>query len=308
MKKKTKFILTAAGITAVSAATYYGISELAFTSLFSKKNNIVRDGKESDKPNEDNKDQYDWLNNSIIYDVFIKSLDGLRLHGVKIVNNHSSNLWVILCHGYGHDHHSILDQAKHFDDQGYNILMIDQRSFGLSEGRYTTMAWNEHLDLLQWIDELSNEYPEAKIVLYGVSMGATSVMLACGTPISSNVVCAIEDCGYNNLKDMVKLIIKRRLKIPGKPFILGIKGLIRQRLHYNLKEVDCNRALNNCYVPMMFIHGEDDKFVPFENVFDNYYACNCDKELYTVENAVHATSYQNPEYYPRVFKFINRYI
>ena len=143
MKKKTKFLLTAAGLSAAAAAVYYGVSEYAFTSVFSKKNNVVKEGKLADMPNDDNKTEYDWLNNSIIYDMFIKSLDGLRLHGVKIVNNHNSDLWVIISHGYGHDHHAALDQAKHFDDQGYNILMIDNRAFGLSEGRYCTMGWNE---------------------------------------------------------------------------------------------------------------------------------------------------------------------
>jgi len=308
MNKKLKKFLIGSSIVAGVSATYYGISELTFTKVFGKKNSVCKEARKTDKLNDKNELDYQWLNNSIIYDVFIKSLDGLRLHGVKVVNNHNSKNWVIIAHGYGHDHHVVLDQARHFDDQGYNILMIDQRAFGLSEGRYSTLGWNEHLDLLQWIDELVKSVPEAKIVLYGVSMGATATMLACGTPIPENVVCAIEDCGFNNLHDMVNAIIKSNLKIKGQPFSYGVGYLIRKRLHFKMKEVDCNRALRNCYVPMMFIHGEKDKFVPFDDVFENYYSCDAEKELFTVPDAIHATSYQHPEYYQKVFTFINKYL
>jgi len=170
------------------------------------------------------------------------------------------------------------------------------------------MGWQEHLDILKWVDEIVEEYSDSKIVLFGISMGATAVMLASGTPLPSNVVCSIEDCGYNNLKDMIKYIIKLNTKLPGSLFVCGVNTLVKTRLHYDVNEVDCNRSLANSYIPMMFIHGENDEFVPFDDVFENYYSCDSEKELFTVEDADHALSYKNEEYYPRIFKFIDRYL
>ena len=308
MRKGTKTILGLSVLTAAAATAYYGMSELTYNAIFNKKNSIVRNGKEFDLINDNNKDEYSWLNNSIVYDIFIKSLDGIRLHGLKVINNPNSDKWAMVVHGYGHDHHAVLNQAKAFDDQGFNVLLLDNRSFGLSEGKSSTMGWQEHLDILKWIDELVKEYPESKVVLFGVSMGATAVMLASGTPLPSNVVCAIEDCGYNNLKDMIKHVVKQTAKVPGGPFVFGVNALVKTRLHFDVNEVDCNRALANSYVPMLFIHGDADEFVPFDDVFENYYACDSEKELFTVEEAEHALSFRDENYYPRIFKFVDRYL
>lgn len=309
-----KAIIATTAITCTAAISYLSISEYILKKIFKKSNKSkFMDSKfEFDEETKSRKllekqSILDWYTNSSSYDTWIKSYDGLNLHGKRIINNPFSNKWIILVHGYEADLSSLLNEAMNFSNNNFNCLLIDNRSFGDSEGDYTTLGWHEQFDLLKWIDDLIQDYPEASITLYGLSMGATTVMLTCGNVLPVNVKCAIEDCGFNNLSDMLTYLLKVQTKFDGRIFMPYLKRLIKNRLCFDVDQHDCNIALNNTIIPMLFIHGSSDQLVPYENVFNNYYACKSEKELFTCENFDHAMCHENSEYYSRILKFINRF-
>jgi pimeloyl-ACP methyl ester carboxylesterase len=126
----------------------------------------------------------------------ILSFDRLRLHGYLCLQREPSKKWVILVHGYSGLWFG--REALAFYQAGFNLLLPDARGHGKSQGTYVGMGWHDRLDIKKWICWLIKQYPESEIVLYGVSMGAASVMMAAGEELPPNVKAAVEDCGYTS--------------------------------------------------------------------------------------------------------------
>ena len=124
----------------------------------------------------------------------IISKDNIKLHGYKIVNPiRKSNVWVILVHGYMGSSYEMSGFAKEYINMGYNVFLIDLRAHGKSEGKYIGMGWKDRLDLKEWINKICTDEPECKIILYGVSMGAATVMMTTGEKLPKNVKACIEE-------------------------------------------------------------------------------------------------------------------
>lgn len=306
MKKTTKIATSAAVIGTLGAVAYYGVCRSVFEQIFKGKNslNSFNDPFTSDEL----EPCVIWFNDSEVYDTWIYSNDNLKLHGIKVINNPNSNKWVILSHGYGSNYREMLDQAMHFDQNGFNLLLINHRSFEISEGKFITMGYRESDDIVSWTNYLVSEHGDINIVLYGVSMGASAIMLATKKDLPANVKVLIEDCGYTNLKEILTHMAKRMYKVPFGTFEVMLNKMMKNKLGFVMSDVDCTTALAENEIPIMFIHGEDDDVVPFEMVFDNYYANKGVKELFTVSDSSHATARYDDEYYNRVFRFINRFI
>lgn len=249
----------------------------------------------------------EWLNKVKYEDHYIASFDKKFLHAIsvkKITNN-----WVIIVHGYDSEALNMACYAEKFYDMGYNVLLIDQRGFGLSEGNETTMGNKEKKDLIKWIDYLNGNGAE-KIILFGVSMGASTVMLT-SDKIPSNVRVIIEDCGYTSVYDEFKYNLKRMFRLPEKPFMNIAKLYIGLKYGWNLsKNNSCKAILNRCKTPILFIHGSSDDFVPFY-MHDELFECaNCEKEKLVIYGAGHAESHIVNEklYWKTIESFINKHI
>ena len=141
-----------------------------------------------------------WLEDTS-KDIQIESKDGLLLHGYEIAGQEENKKWTIVIHGYMSEGKQMIDSSKHFLDMGYNVLIVDLRGHGKSEGDYIGMGWHDRLDIIKWIEYLIKKQPNCEIVLYGVSMGAATVMMTTGEELPGNVKCAIEDCGYTSVWD-----------------------------------------------------------------------------------------------------------
>ena len=145
--------------------------------------------------------------------------------------------------------------------------------------------------------------------MFGLSMGASAVMMACGEEdLSDHVVCAIEDCGYTSIPAIAEKQVRSAFGIATQPVLIGLSTLIKMRCGYSVWEASAVEQLRQCRVPMLFIHGEEDDFVPYDMVFENYYACASEKELYTVPAAGHCEAYRSPHYDERLFRFIRRFL
>ena len=121
----------------------------------------------------------------------------------------------ILFHGYrGFSERDMCGAVQRCFSVGHSALLVDQRAAGRSDGCVITFGVRESEDVHLWIEAVTRRFGEGRpIVLAGVSMGATTVMLAVGRALPSNVVGALADCGFSRARDIIKKVI-RQLHLP----------------------------------------------------------------------------------------------
>lgn len=227
----------------------------------------------------------------------IRSHDGLKLRG-KLYEYAPGAPIELMFHGYrGCAERDLCGGVQRCFALGHSTLIVDQRTAYPSEGKVISFGVNECRDCLAWVDYLVKNFPDRPIILTGISMGATTVLLAAGNELPKNVVGVLADCGYTSAKEIIKVVIKL-MKLPpdlSYPFVkLGawIFG------HFDLSKADAPAALKNCKVPVIFFHGEADDFVPCYMSQKNYDACPSRKKLVTIPGAGHGLGYLvDPEGY-----------
>ncbi|MBR3133137.1 MAG: alpha/beta hydrolase [Clostridia bacterium] len=234
----------------------------------------------------------------------------LKLHGYKIKNEKESKVWVIAIHGYMGEGLNMTPFAQKFYERGYNVLLPDLRGHGESEGDYIGMGWHDRLDIIDWIDYLIKEDPECEIILFGVSMGASTVMMTTGEDLPTNVVAAVSDCGYTSAWDEFKYKLKQLYHLPAFPVLYAANRSCKANAGYSLKDASAVKQLKNSVTPTLFIHGDEDDFVPAEMLDKVYDAASCEKEKLVIEGAGHTeSSTKNPElYWKTVDDFIAKYL
>lgn len=252
-----------------------------------------------------------WLLNDSNYtDEYITSSDKLKLHSYKVTNQNNSNKWVIAVHGYTSEGINMSTYAKHYYDNGYNVLIPDLRAHGLSEGNYIGMGWYDRLDIISWINYILNENPNAEIILHGVSMGAATVLMTSGEEIPSNVKAIVADCGYTSVWDEFAYQLDDLFSLPEFP-ILNVSSMVAKiRAGYFLGEASSLEQVKNSKTPILYIHGDKDDFVPYYMMEELYNATSSEKEMLTIKGAEHAKASEiDPEtYWNTVNNFINKYM
>ena len=234
----------------------------------------------------------------------------INLHSYEVNNKKESKTWVIAVHGYTDSGYFMVNAAKKFLDYGYNVLIPDLRAHGKSEGKYIGMGWLDKDDIILWIDYLISTYGNIKIILYRISMGAATVMMTSGEKLPSNVRMVIEDCGYTSVWDEFSYELKYLFHMPTFPALYNANLITKIRAGYSLRKASCIKQIKKSSIPILFIHGDQDKFVPFYMLDKLYDAANCKKEKLVIKNAGHAEAQAvDPEkYWHTVRKFIKRYI
>ena len=235
-----------------------------------------------------------WMLSQEVQHHYITSRDGLRLHGIFIRNsNKQSNKIAVLVHGYqGAPTFDFSAPSRFYYDNGFSLFLPDQRTHGESEGKYITFGAFERYDIVDWckyIDDLTGNACE--FILSGVSMGATTVLLAASEPdmIKLNYITA--DCGFTSPRRIFTDVFKQWYKLPSFP-ILNLANLICKNLAgYSFDEFDTQTAIKDIKSPVTFIHGEADDFVIPQNSYDNYKSFEGQKQLITVEGAAHGLAY-----------------
>ena len=290
-------MMTILVILAVVFAAYISFGlyffNIAFNPKVSKKY-ILRDlTRSEDRKNvegQNPEEDAQWLKD-MAEEIQIMSKDKLNLYGYSIKNPmKQSNTWVILAHGYMGKASEMVSFAKEFIDRGYHVLIPDLRAHGKSQGKYIGMGWPDRLDMVTWIQKICCSYSDCNIVLYGVSMGAATMMMTTGERLPANVKVCIEDCGYTSVYDEFRWLLKGIHPIMAK-LILSSSNLISKiLLGYGFKEASSMEQIKTSTIPTLFIHGSEDKFVPFEMHDTLYNAATCPKQKLVVEGAHHVES------------------
>lgn len=232
-----------------------------------------------------------WLLQKSNYtDEYIKSFDNLKLHAYMIKQKKKTSKWVIITHGYGAEGKLMSPNAYNFYSLGYNVLIPDLRGSGKSEGDYIGMGWYDRLDICEWIDSIVDDDPNSEIALFGVSMGASTILMASGEDLPSNVKGIISDCAYTSAYDVLNYELDTYLNTPSFPIVNFTNLITILRAGYSLKDASAINQVTKSKTPILFIHGDSDEIVPCSMMDELYDAATCDKEKLLVKDGEHAGS------------------
>ena len=221
----------------------------------------------------------------------ITSFDGLTLRG-KFYEYAPNAPIELMFHGYrGTAERDLSGGVERCFKLGRSALLVDQRACSDSEGNVISFGINEHRDCLAWLDFAIQRFgKDVKIILTGISMGASTVLMVSDQALPPNVLGILADCGFSSAKDIIKKVI-HQMGLPadiGYPFVkLGAKLFG----HFDLEACSAVEAVKNATVPVIFFHGDGDDYVPCEMSRINYEACTSKKKLVIIPRAGHGLSY-----------------
>ena len=222
--------------------------------------------------------------------IYIRSFDGLKL-SARYYETAPGAPVDILMHGYracaAGDFAGIFQILRKL---GHNLLLVDERACGKSEGVTVTFGIKEREDCLSWVRYVLRHYGEdTKIILYGVSMGAATVMMAAGLNLPDNVIGIIEDCGYSSPAEIICKVAEN-MGLPAKLLYPFARLGARVFGGFDLEADSPEEALRHAKVPVLFIHGYQDGFVPYSMMGKVFDACGSDKSAETFDRGEHAVS------------------
>ena len=258
-------------------------------------------------------------NNSYLFshipeDIEIITPDMLRLRAWYVPAEKETKRFVIAIHGHncnGPDECGHLFGFYH-NDMGFNYLLPDLRGHGRSDGKYIGFGALDYKDINLWIDYLIERFGEdIEIMLHGISMGAATSMLVNNNNPREQVKLVVEDCGFTDAYEEVRAVVSGMFGFESKITPAATNVFCKAFAKYDLKkDATPLGTMANAKNPVLFIHGEEDTFVPFEMCQKLYDACPAPKEIFTVPGAVHAYSYYDAKeaYDAKVKDFIEKYM
>lgn len=223
--------------------------------------------------------------------LYVKSFDGLRLVG-RYYSNNNADSTILLFHGYRSDGNFDFSCAVRFYiELGLNVLVVNQRTNGESEGKLITFGIKERRDVLTWVEFINENYAPKNIFLSGVSMGATSVMMASNLGLPHNVRGIIADCGFTSPPEIIKRVASNAFKINATPIMPALNLMCIIFGGFNLYATTTTKALSESNIPIFFLHGKKDDFVPCHMTETAFEATKAPKYKCLVENADHGLSF-----------------
>lgn len=254
--------------------------------------------------------------NQALKDTFIRATDGTRLHALYAYATPTTDRTAVIVHGYTDNAVRMLHIGYlYHHDLHYNILLPDLRYSGESEGTHLQMGWNDRKDVLRWMDVANGiftqgTYGSTRMVVHGISMGGATTMCVSGEPQEPYVRCFVEDCGYTSVWDEFSGELKNQFGMPEFPLLHTASLLTGIRYGWNFKEASPLKQVERCTLPMLFIHGNRDTFVPTWMGDTLYAHKKGEKEYWKVPGVDHAHAYlQFPKIYTQKVKnFTERYI
>ncbi|MBQ8930846.1 MAG: alpha/beta hydrolase [Ruminiclostridium sp.] len=298
------------GVAALGVAGSYGVANILFKKVIPRQDGVKVDlnemgdgGKwqEYMKVIQPNKE---YLLSLPCEHLKIKSKDGLTLCGDYYKAENSSDKLVICFHGYTSGRMSSCSFAAFMLKEGYDCLLVDNRAHGDSEGEYIGFGILDRFDCMSWINYVNEKYDKKEILLYGVSMGGTTVIMASADKnLPDNVKAVIADCAFTSPFDVFSHVLKKDYKMPAFPTMEINNKICKKKAGYGFKDYSTLDAVKETKCPILFIHGEEDNFVPVWMSDRNYEECLTKKALVKIKGAGHgAIYYENGEEYRKAVK------
>ena len=254
----------------------------------------------------------DLKKQGILKDIYAEGYNGKKVHAVYAPAKDPANAngTAVVVHGYTDNHYVFLYLVRMYrDDLNYNVMVPDLQYHGESEGDAVQMGWFDRYDVEMWTEKAHAVFNDDFTVVHGVSMGAATVMMMSGDNLPDYVKAFVEDCGYSSVWDQFTSNLHESFHLPPFPILNSANRVCRKRYGWDFKEASSVNQLAKSYVPMLFIHGDAEDFVPFDHLYKNYYAKTAGyKELWVAEGAVHANAFAKypEEYTRRVSNFLKK--
>ncbi len=317
MKKKNKILLGASAVLAgavTAAVTSYALTKnLVKIALDREEPKLYKKAKNRISGNENTKEileQIEVLSKQFVMQpletVEIVARDGEKLTGHFYKNQNAKRI-IIAMHGWRSSWAKDFCAIYEFwHNNDCSVLYVEQRGQGQSGGDYMGFGMIERFDCADWADYVNREIScDLPIYLAGVSMGAATVLMASALDLPYNVKGIIADCGFTSADEIWKHVVNNNMRLSYTMFSSIADDLCKKCINIGSKEYSTLEALNNTDIPVLFIHGSDDSFVPVEMTYENYKACKSEKRLLIVPGAEHGMSYvvDKPSYETTVLNF-----
>lgn len=239
--------------------------------------------------------------------VEIIAFDGITLAGNKRYAEENTDKWALIVHSYRSHKSAMSVFEKHYHEQGYNTLCVDNRAHGQSEGRFIGMGYLDQFDIKSWVEYILKENNDAEIVLHGLSMGGASCVIYSGRDnVPENVIAVINDSGYASAESYLSWKLKQTFGLPSFPIVPIANLATRISAGYWLSDASAINAVKNSDIPTLFIHCDNDMTVPIDDAYMLFDAAGCKKDMLIINNAGHGGGVnKEPEaYWEKVDSFI----
>lgn len=304
MKKQTKKLLIGTGIAAAGAASavsYFTTKYLVRIAMdrelpkirnLNKAKDQLRGFEDVDAFYDNREEAGQVLESCGCETVEIHSYDGERLVGHWYPCENAQRI-IVAMHGWRSSWSKDFGVISEFwHNNGCSVLYAEQRGHNNSDGDYIGFGMMERYDCREWVDWVeARNTVGLPIYLAGVSMGATTALMTTSLSMPEHVHGVMADCGFTSPHEIWKHVVENNLHLS-----YGIIGklasdICRKKIHMGTKDYSTVDALKECKIPVLFVHGTNDHFVPVGMTYENYQACAAPKRLLVVPGANHGMSY-----------------
>lgn len=253
-----------------------------------------------------------WISQQEAEDIYIQSEDGLKLHA-RLMDQSGAKGTVLMFHGYRTHPEVDFSASSHvYYECGNRIVHIDQRAAGESEGKYIGFGVLESRDCCLWAQYIANRFgTDQKIILAGLSMGASTVLMATAhhedrrvrincspeepmevsMTLPKNVTGIVADSAFSSPYDIIKKRIRTTYHCKGRLLTIAIGIWSRMLAHYSLKELSVPDVMKHNTIPVLLVHGTEDSNVPVEMTVKIAENCQAPKQVLLIKGAEHGTGY-----------------
>lgn len=248
--------------------------------------------------------------NPEIFEIREKNNRALKAYYFKQGENNKR--LAILCHGWRSEAlRDIYSYGEfYFNHKEFDLLVLVHEGHFPSEGKFIGFGVKDGENIKLWVDYINSRFNhQYDILLHGISMGCASCLFACKHNLPSEVKAIIGDSGFTSGHEQLKYLLKKKYHAPTWPTLFLVKHIVKHRMKYDIKQNKTFEALKDVNIPILFIHGDKDDFVPMHMTMDNYNAYNGPKELWIAKDAWHCKCYSlhKEEYEEKVLNFFEKH-